>query len=25
MYHQRSAYPQSKVVEIESRRERGIG
>jgi hypothetical protein len=25
MYHQRIAYPQSKVVEIESRRERGIG
>jgi cyclic-di-AMP phosphodiesterase PgpH len=24
MYHQRIAYPQSKVVEIESRRERGL-
>ena len=23
MYHQRIAYPQSKVVELESRRERG--
>ena len=25
MYHQRIAYPQSKIVEIESRRERGLG
>ena len=25
MYHQRVAYPQSKIVEIESRRERGLG
>jgi hypothetical protein len=25
MYHQRIAYPQSKIVEIESRRERGVG
>jgi len=25
MYHQRIAYPQSKVVELESRRERGLG
>ncbi|MFI5258946.1 MAG: HD family phosphohydrolase [Candidatus Limnocylindrales bacterium] len=25
MYHQRIAYPQNKVVELESRRERGLG
>jgi putative nucleotidyltransferase with HDIG domain len=25
MYHQRIAYPQSKIVEIEARRERGLG
>ena len=25
MYHQRIAYPQSKIVEIESRRGRGLG
>jgi hypothetical protein len=25
MYHQRIAYPQNKVVELESRRERGTG
>jgi cyclic-di-AMP phosphodiesterase PgpH len=25
MYHQRIAYPQSKIVELESRRDRGLG
>jgi putative nucleotidyltransferase with HDIG domain len=25
MYHQRIAYPQNKIVELESRRERGLG
>jgi membrane-associated HD superfamily phosphohydrolase len=25
MYHQRIAYPQNKIVEIESRRGRGLG
>jgi hypothetical protein len=25
MYHQRIAYPQNKIVELETRRERGLG